>query len=135
MDCIHCGVCCTKTEMLLSKKDIARLEQKGYSVDSIVRFSREGYARLRNRGGFCVFYNNQINRCKVYKDRPEGCRIYPVIHCETKGIVIDHICQAKKSVTEKEKAEKGLKVLRLLNRIDKEASSAKGSSQDRSLTP
>jgi Fe-S-cluster containining protein len=121
MRCVRCGVCCTETEMLLSKKDIARLKKKGYPVDSFMRFDKDGYAILRNRNGYCVFYNVKQRQCDVYADRPLGCRIYPVILDEGKGIVVDHICHAKRSVTESEKIRKGKQVIKLLEVIDYEA--------------
>jgi Fe-S-cluster containining protein len=107
--------------MLLSGKDIKRLERKGYSRDFFVRFDSEGYATLRNHQGYCVFYDTKKNRCKVRAHRPLGCRIYPVIYDEDKGITVDIICPSRNSVTEKQKAKRGEKVLQLLETIDAEA--------------
>ncbi|MCW4004706.1 MAG: YkgJ family cysteine cluster protein [Candidatus Bathyarchaeota archaeon] len=121
MRCSHCGVCCTQTEMLLSKKDIKRLENKGYSPKSFVRYDKQGYAQLKNRDGYCVFYDCKKHRCIVYDDRPTGCRVYPVIVDEENGIVLDTICQSRNTITEEEKTLKGKRVIRLLERIDAEA--------------
>jgi Fe-S-cluster containining protein len=107
--------------MLLSKEDIARLERKGYSKEFFVQFDRVGYATLRNQQGHCVFYDVEKRRCKVHAARPLGCRIYPVIYDEAKGIVVDTICHAQGTVTEKQKAKRGKKVLKLLEKIDAEA--------------
>jgi Fe-S-cluster containining protein len=107
--------------MLLSAKDIMRLEKKGYNRNFFVHFDSEGYATLRNYHGHCVFYDPEKKRCKVRANRPAGCRIYPVIHDEDKGITVDSICPNRNSVTEKEKTKKGKKVLRLLETIDAEA--------------
>jgi Fe-S-cluster containining protein len=107
--------------MLLSNADIARLERKGYSRQFFVRFDRDGYARLRNLRGCCVFYDAEKRVCKVRADRPLGCRIYPVLYDEEKGIVVDGICHAQGTVTEKQKAKRGKKVLKLLETIDAEA--------------
>jgi Fe-S-cluster containining protein len=107
--------------MLLSIADIRRLKRKGYHEKSFVRFNKAGYAILQNRQGYCFFYDAEKQRCKVYADRPLGCRVYPVILNETRGIVVDAICHAQNSVTEKEKARKGKKVLELLQKIDAEA--------------
>jgi Fe-S-cluster containining protein len=107
--------------MLLSEKDIKRLEMKGYDRDFFVRFNSEGYATLRNYNGFCVFYDAKNRRCRVRAHRPLGCRIYPVIYDEDKGIVVDAICPSRGSVTEKQKTKKGEKVLKLLATIDTEA--------------
>jgi Fe-S-cluster containining protein len=121
MRCLRCGVCCRETEMLLSEKDIERLERKGYDRAFFVRFDSEGYATLRNHRGYCVFYDAEKKRCKVRAHRPLGCRIYPVIYDEDKGIIVDHICPSSGSVTEKQKAKRGEKVLKLLKTIDAEA--------------
>ncbi len=107
--------------MLLANADIERLEGKGYSRQFFARFDGEGYATLRNQQGHCVFYDVAKQRCKVYADRPLGCHIYPVMYDEEKGIVIDSICHAQDTVSEKQKAKRGKKVLKLLERIDAEA--------------
>lgn len=107
--------------MLLSAKDIERLESKGYHSNFFVRFDSEGYANLRNKRGYCVFYDTEKRRCKVRAHRPAGCHIYPVIYHEDKGIIVDAICPSRDSVTEKQKAKKGEKLLKLLKTIDAEA--------------
>jgi Fe-S-cluster containining protein len=107
--------------MLLSIEDIERLERKGYRKEFFIRFDRGGYAKLQNRQGYCVFYDVEKRRCKVRADRPLGCRIYPVIYDEAKGIVVDTICHAQGTVSEKQKAKRGKRVLKLLEKIDAEA--------------
>jgi Fe-S-cluster containining protein len=107
--------------MLLSTEDIARLMRKGYSKEFFVRFDRAGYAKLRNRQDYCVFYDVEKRQCKVHADSPLGCRIYPVIYDEAKGIAVDNICHAQSTVTERQKAKRGKKVLKLLEKIDVEA--------------
>jgi Fe-S-cluster containining protein len=107
--------------MLLSQADIARLEKQGYSKDWFVRFDSEGYAFLRNRQGHCVFYEDKDRRCRVYAFRPAGCRVYPVIFDEEKGIIVDYICNAQETISEEEKTECGKHVVELLRIIDKEA--------------
>jgi Fe-S-cluster containining protein len=107
--------------MLLSEDDIKRLERKGYHRNFFARCDLEGYVTLRNYSGYCVFYDVQKKRCKVRVIRPLGCRIYPVIYDEEKGIVVDKICPAQSTVTERQKAKRGKKVIRLLEKIDAEA--------------
>jgi Fe-S-cluster containining protein len=107
--------------MLLSKKDIQRLEALGYSRNQFVRYDRQGYATLKNREGYCVFYVLRNRRCSVYSNRPSGCRVYPVIVDEEKGIVLDTICEARNTVSEVEKHLKGKRVINLLEVIDSEA--------------
>ena len=86
MQCLCCGECCKETEMLLSIKDIERLEKKGYQRTFFVRFDKEGYALLRNRKGVCVFFDPEKRVCKERANRPLGCRIYPVMHDEEKSL-------------------------------------------------
>ena len=121
MRCLRCGECCKETEMLLSNEDIERLERKGFVKDFFVRFDKEGYAVLRNLNGVCVFFDVEKRVCRERANRPLGCRIYPVMLDEDKGVVIDDICPARKTITEKQKAKKGKKVRELLKKIDAEA--------------
>jgi len=123
MRCSHCGICCKKTEMMLSNADVERLERLGYNRQKFVRHDRHGLAKLKNRQEFCVFYDVQKCRCKIYKHRPLGCRIYPVIYSEQEGIVVDDLCPMKNTVSEIELKRKGKKVRELLQRIDNEATS------------
>jgi len=112
--------------MLLCQKDITRIEEKGYNKESFVRLDKEGYALLRNRQGCCVFYNKKERQCNVYASRPSGCRIYPVILDEDKGIVVDEICHAQTTISETEKAHRGKRVFNLLKKIDAEAKKRRG---------
>ena len=121
MRCSHCGICCTETEMLLSKKDIALLEKQGFGKKCFVKFDRQGFAQLKNMDGYCVFYDRGKQRCRVYVNRPAGCRVYPVILDEEIGIILDDICPERSTITEVEKSLKGRKVINLLNDIDSEA--------------
>ena len=123
MRCSHCGVCCEETEMLLCEEDIKRLERAGYVKKKFVRLDKQGYAKLRNVRGYCFFYDAETHRCNAYELRPLGCRIYPVIYGEEDAIVTDDLCPEKHTVSDKEMAEKGKKVTRLLARIDLEAKS------------
>ena len=122
MDCSNCGICCTETEMLLCKKDIKRLEKRGFCQNQFVNFDKIGYALLKNREGYCIFYDLKNRKCSVYEDRPSGCRVYPVILDEETGIILDDICQSRNTITLEEKRIKGKKVIRLLEIIDAEAS-------------
>jgi len=123
MRCSHCGICCRETEMMLSNADIERLERVGYCRQKFVRCDDYGFVRLRNCHGFCVFYDVERCRCKIYKHRPLGCRIYPVIYSEQEGVVVDDLCPMKNTISENQLRSKGKRVVELLRRIDKEAAS------------
>jgi uncharacterized protein len=121
MNCSNCGVCCTETEMMLSIQDIKRLVKIGFHTEKFVKYDKQGYAKLRNIRGYCIFYDNKNFTCSIYVNRPIGCRVYPVIIDEEKGIILDSICESRSSVTPHEKTTKGKRVLRLLKIIDSEA--------------
>jgi len=121
MRCSHCGICCEKTEMMLSNADIELLEKVGYTRQKFMRYDRQSYAKLKNRHGFCVFYDVEKHRCKVYKHRPSGCRVYPVIYSEEEGIIADDLCPMINTISETELKRKGKRVLELVQRIDNEA--------------
>ncbi len=107
--------------MLLSKADVKRLERAGYDRRKFVRYDKRGFAKVRNNRGYCVFYDAEKNRCKVYRYRPLGCRVYPVIFSEEEGIVADDICPMKGTVSGKDLERNEEKVVKLLKRIDAEA--------------
>ena len=109
--------------MLLSNSDVKRLEMIGYTRLKFVHYDKHGFASLRNRQGFCVFYDPRKHRCEVYEHRPAGCRIYPVVHCEPDEVVVDDVCPRKDTVTAAELARKSVEVRKLLRRIDSEAAS------------
>jgi Fe-S-cluster containining protein len=121
MRCSHCGKCCEKTEMLLSRADIELLERAGYTGENFVRYDRHGFARLRNRKGYCVFYDVERRHCKVYRHRPLGCRIYPIIYSEEERIIVDYLCPVKNTISNNEIKRKGKNLIKLLQRIDNEA--------------
>jgi Fe-S-cluster containining protein len=107
--------------MLLSNEDIKRIEKKGFRKKYFLKIDKEGYAQLRNRNGYCVFYDLEKRQCCIYLAKPSGCGVYPVILDEDTGIVIDDICPEKGTITFEEKEEKGKAVIKLLNVIDAEA--------------
>lgn len=121
MRCSDCGICCTETEMLLSNEDIKRLEKRGFHKKYFMKIDKNGYALLKNRNGYCVFYDTKGHQCSVYVDRPAGCSVYPVIVDEDVGVIVDDICPEKDSITQQEKEDKGKAVIKLLEVIDAEA--------------
>jgi hypothetical protein len=75
--------------MPLRLADVARLAARGHAVRD---FAREdgGWLVLANEGGACVFLRD--GRCSVYDDRPEGCRLYPLVYEEDAGPAMDELC-------------------------------------------
>lgn len=107
--------------MLLSEADIKCLINAGYKAKNFVFYDKNGYARLQNIGEYCVFYDFEKQLCKVYRYRPLGCRIYPVVYVEEKGVAVDDLCPSKHTVSIAELQRKGKILKRLLKKIDTEA--------------
>jgi len=82
-----CIKCCLNTKMPLRTSDIEEIRGLGFTEDFFVT-RRDGELRLRNLNGRCVFHNGE--RCTIYNDRPEGCRLYPAVFDEDKGRVVLH---------------------------------------------
>ncbi len=84
-----CDACCHGTELGLLDEDLARLEAAGHR--GFCRMDGEGYLRLRNRDGHCVFLAR--GRCTVYPIRPDGCRLYPAVYwVEEDHVAADDFC-------------------------------------------
>jgi len=107
--------------MLLSETDIEKLEKTGNRSKHFMRLDGQGYVKLRNRLGHCVFYDLKLKRCRVYSFRPLGCQVYPVIYSVEDGVIIDGLCPMSNSVSGKEFQRKGKTVVKLLETIDGEA--------------
>jgi len=97
----YCGKCCYNTEMILFKEDIERITKLGYPRDFFTM--RQGNINvLRNINGHCVFLDPETNRCKIYRHRPIGCRLYPLVYDIDRDIVIiDAECPKTKELSEK----------------------------------
>ena len=94
--CKDCGKCCIETEMLLSRKDIDRIEKnnpKRLKIANFVRKTEEGLSQLKNIKGYCIFFDSAANLCTIYDVRPQGCRFYPLIYdSDKKQCVFDEEC-------------------------------------------
>jgi Fe-S-cluster containining protein len=93
--CKKCAKCCAGTEMILTRSDIIKLERRGYRN---FYTKRGGFYKLLNVNGKCVFLGPS-NECLVYEDRPAGCRVYPLVYDEERGIVLDEECPLASSVS------------------------------------
>jgi hypothetical protein len=108
--------------MLLSEADARLLEREGHSRNDFVLVNRQSFAHLKNQRGHCFFYDIDKKRCRAYKSRPLGCRIYPVVYSEDEArVLVDDLCPMGNTVSDIEIERKGKKLVRLLRRIDKEA--------------
>ncbi len=119
MRCSNCGKCCEKTEMELSSNDIKRLEEAGYRRGEFSVLD-DHVVRLRNVDGWCYFYSLAGKSCRVYENRPLGCRLYPIVYLADEGAVVDELCPMGHTVSERELRKKGKTLVKLLKKIDNE---------------
>ncbi len=88
-----CIQCCLETNMILSLHDIDRIKRLGFDTNFFVT-ERDGWLQLKNQDGRCVFHNNIM--CTIYKDRPDGCKLYPIIYDkDKKHAIFDKDCLQK----------------------------------------
>lgn len=86
----ECIQCCIETEMPLSKEDIEHIGRSGFDYSYFV-VNRDGWLQLRKYDGRCAFNDGQ--ECLIHENRPEGCRIYPVVYDEDKNsATLDEDC-------------------------------------------
>jgi dCTP deaminase len=112
-----CSCCCEGTEMPLTNEDVRRISALGFhSKDFVV--SNDGWLQLRNTmEGNCFFLSYGL--CSIYPDRPEGCRMYPIVF-DLNGAeaVLDPDCQHRDGFLIS--AEKGRLVSHLADRLRRE---------------
>jgi Fe-S-cluster containining protein len=84
-----CHICCLDTRMTLTEADVGRLEAAGQRGFYFVNDDHD--LQLLNVDGHCIFLVE--GRCSVHDDRPEGCRLYPLIlDLSVDRVVLDTIC-------------------------------------------
>ena len=103
--------------MELSSDDVKRLEEAGYRRDEFAVLG-DHVVRLRNVGGWCYFYSLADKNCRVYKIRPLGCRLYPVVYLADEGAMVDELCPMGYTVSERELRTKGKILVKLLKEMD-----------------
>jgi len=105
--------------MELSSKDIERLEERGYRPEEFAVIE-DGVTRLRNVDGCCYFYSLTEKRCRIYRKRPLGCYLYPVVYLINEGAIVDELCPKGQTISEQELRTKGKILVKLLKKIGNE---------------
>jgi dCTP deaminase len=112
-----CHECCVDTEMPLAGRDVEHLRSRGHDVADFT-ISEDGFTFLANVDGSCYFLDPE-GRCIEYEDRPEGCRLYPlVLDEEMADFTMDHLCPHAEQVSVGPDQERAL--MELLDRIARE---------------
>ena len=114
-----CVECCIDTEMPLSRSDRRRLSRLGHDVERFAVRGEDGFWLLANVAGRCYFLDRENGRCRVYPDRPEGCRLYPLVLDEgLSEFALDDLCPHRDAVEPGEEDRQAL--LELLDRLARE---------------
>ncbi len=79
------------TEMEISNQEVNNLVNLGYKKNEFI-IIKNGYMQLKNVNGYCYFYDTEKRLCKIYNNRPLGCRFYPIILNEKNKCIIDSHC-------------------------------------------
>jgi Fe-S-cluster containining protein len=108
--------------MTLTREDVNRIEKLGYDRKDFVVRVKDGFCELRNVEGHCYFYDRERKICRIYENRPEGCRYYPIIYdARKKKCVIDKDCPSGVTVTREEIRKICHKVRQLVETLRREA--------------
>jgi len=77
--------------MLLLDEDVRRIVGLGFKEQFFASGS-DGYRVLKNSSaGRCVFHDGK--QCTIYENRPEGCKLYPVVFDENLMLPMkDELC-------------------------------------------
>jgi hypothetical protein len=104
--------------MQLSAQDVSRLKKLGYDPAAFMR-RREGFRTLRNVKGVCYFFDKNTCHCKVYENRPDGCRYYPIVYCvdEDRLMIDEEVCQRTSTITLRDMEETAPKLTRLARKL------------------
>ena len=127
-ECNHDGsceiikACCVDTEMTVTRKDAERISALGYKRKDFLRRTGDGFCELKNIEGYCFFYDRESKLCKIYDNRPDGCRFYPIVYdMRKRKCVVDKDCPSRETVTRQEIRKVCHKVRRLVEQLIQEA--------------
>jgi len=109
--CNRMGCCCWQTMMELLPTDIARLEKMGFKPRDF-SYKDGNTVRLLNVEGHCFFLEPTSKKCRIYRNRPLGCRIYPVILLDDTKVIVDRLCPNYKTLSKRARARKKFLLLK-----------------------
>jgi Fe-S-cluster containining protein len=95
-----CAICCKDTKMMLSLRDIEKIEKLGYKKNDFCFQDEDGFYKLHNVNGECFFLVE--NECQIYSDRPQGCKFYPIVFdLDENKAVLDDECPLITNISNK----------------------------------
>jgi Fe-S-cluster containining protein len=86
--------------MPLRRADVSRIEALGHKLSFFTVVQSDGTVQLANSDETkaCVFLTTDSpdadapGTCSIWRDRPEGCRIYPLVLDELDQPFLDDLC-------------------------------------------
>jgi Fe-S-cluster containining protein len=108
--------------MTLTKQDASRIDTLGYDRGEYLVRTDDGFCELRNVDGHCFFYDPDSKMCKIYDNRPNGCRYYPIVYnVKKRKCVVDKDCPSRETMSRDEIRKSCHKVKSLVERLIQEA--------------
>lgn len=100
-----------------------RIEALGHKRADFSVLDEDLVPQLVNNGDHCVFLGTN-GRCTIYHDRPDGCRLYPLVWDRDQNKVVrDDFCPWNKEFPKDPQKEAAL--LRVLRTLESEAANRK----------
>jgi len=72
--CCHGKAYMTTGEMKIIKKRTNLPFEKFVSIESI---NGEDYLMIKRKGNFCIFFDRNSQKCRIYPYRPIDCQLFP----------------------------------------------------------
>jgi Fe-S-cluster containining protein len=117
----RCVTCCIETEMPLTDNDLKAIEKLGFKREDFVVLV-DDETHLKNIDRRCFFLSG--DSCMIYGNRPEGCRIYPLVYdVDMHKFIFDPVCPHSKEfkVTRKDKD----RLKHLIRKLERESAKRK----------
>lgn len=73
-ECKRCGSCCSLFDVPLTSKECERLSHDYSDGIPVIRMGTISYNGSLVR--VCVYFDNKLNECTIYEERPEVCRLF-----------------------------------------------------------
>ena len=109
------------TEMELSEEDVERLEGISYSRGEFSVMGGDMIPRLRNVGRWCYFYDSAKGLCRVYANRPFGCRLYPIVYSIDGQVTVDPLCPQAWTISQDALRDREKDLIKLVKTLESEA--------------
>lgn len=121
------------TEMELSEEDVERLKGIGYSRGEFSVMGEDMIPRLRNVGRWCYFYDPAKELCRVYMNRPLGCRLYPIVYSIDGQVTVDPLCPQAWTISQDALRDREKDLIKLVKTLESEAA-ARSVARETSVT-